>query len=184
MKKPDLPIEVHDHFNKANVLHTYVQKDLKGATKHALAAGNELIAAKSTVPHGRWEIECERLFDGSARTAQFYMQFARNISALPKAQSSSLLVLEGSLAGAAKAARKAAKPEKKPTAAEEGKEDAVWLAQQTMKTWVDAIGRWMSGRPAGICEYQDQFPGPRGDRVFKAAKELLNALDAWKKGLK
>lgn len=106
-KKESLTIVAHDHFRKANVLHGYVQEHLGEATKHALETGKELIAAKSEVPHGKWEIECERLFDGSLRNAQFYMQFARDFSRLKSASKSALLMLEGTLQGAAKAAREA-----------------------------------------------------------------------------
>ncbi len=109
-KKSNLPIEVHDHFRKANILHTYVQKSLGEATKHALETGQELLATKSVIPHGGWETECERLFDGSLRTAQFYMTFAKDFGQLKSAQKSALLMLEGSLDGAAKAARNAVKP--------------------------------------------------------------------------
>ena len=111
-KKPSLPIEVHDHFRKANILHGYVEKSLGEATTHALETGKELLAAKTTIPHGGWEDACKRLFGASLRTAQFYMTFARDVTALPKAQASSLLLLEGTLDGAAKAARKAVKPQK------------------------------------------------------------------------
>jgi len=111
-KKSNLPIEVHDHFRKANLLHGYVVKGLGEATQHALETGRELLAAKQTIPHGSWETECKRLFDGTLRTAQFYMQFTRDVSALPKAQESALLLLEGTLEGAAKAAKKAANPTK------------------------------------------------------------------------
>ncbi|HUT87897.1 MAG TPA: hypothetical protein VMY37_00230, partial [Thermoguttaceae bacterium] len=93
-KKSNLPIEVHDHFRKANLLHGYVVKGLGEATQHALETGRELLAAKQTIPHGSWETECKRLFDGTLRTAQFYMQFTRDVSALPKAQESALLLLE------------------------------------------------------------------------------------------
>ena len=106
--KNNLPIDVHEHFRKANVLHTYVQKDLGEATKHALETGQELLAAKSTLPHKKWEGECERLFDGSLRTAQFYMQFSRDMGSIKSAARSAVLMLEGTLDGAAKAARKAA----------------------------------------------------------------------------
>lgn len=116
-KSPGLPMEVHDHFRKANALHGYVQSSLGDATKHALETGQELLAAKKETPPGRWEEECERLFDGSVRTAQFYMSFAKNISALPKAQASALLLLEGTLEGAAKAAKKATNPKPKPSPA-------------------------------------------------------------------
>lgn len=113
-KKDNLPAEVHDHFRKANVLHKYVQTSLGEATKHALETGQELLAAKSSVPHGSWEGECTRLFDGSIRTAQFYMQFAKDVSSLKSAQKTALLLLESTLDGAAKAARKAAKESEKP----------------------------------------------------------------------
>lgn len=110
-----LPGEVHDHFRRANVLHGYVQTSLGAATQHALETGRELLAAKGAIPHGSWESECDRLFDGSARTAQFYMQFSKHVSTIPKAQSVALLVLEGTLVGAAKAAKQATKPpEPKP----------------------------------------------------------------------
>lgn len=114
MAKSTLPIEVHDHFRKANVLHGYVLKGLGEATKWALETGQELLLAKTAVPHGSWEKECERLFDGSLRNAQFYMQFAKNMMALPKAQGSALLFLETTLEGAAKAARDAARGEQPP----------------------------------------------------------------------
>jgi len=109
-KKSNLPMEVHDHFRKANVLHGYVQKHLEDAAKHALKTGNELLAAKTAVPHGSWETECGRLFDGSPRTAQFYMRFAKDFGRLKSAGQSALLMLEGTLEGAAKAAKRAAKP--------------------------------------------------------------------------
>ncbi len=137
-----LPIEVHEHFRKANVLHTYVQKDLGEASKHALETGQELLAAKATVPHGRWENECERLFDGSLRTAQFYMQFTRDFGKLKSAQKSALLMLEGTLDGAAKAAKKAANP--KPTVAQV--QDAVDEPQQG-PPWADAVEKADGGQP-------------------------------------
>lgn len=110
-KKTTLPIEAHAHFRKANELHKYVTRDLAEATKHALETGHELLAAKQTIPHGSWESECTRLFDGSLRTAQFYMQFAKHMDALPKAQSSRILFLEETLEGAAKVAKRLAKCE-------------------------------------------------------------------------
>lgn len=57
-------------------------------------------------------------------------------------------------------------------------------AKQAMKTWMDAIGRWMNGNPDGIDVYREQWPGPKGDRVIEAAKELWNAINDWKKGIK
>jgi hypothetical protein len=109
-KKSDLPAEIHDHFRKATILHGYVEEHLGKASEYALEAGEELLAAKKAVPHGRWETECGRLFAPSARTARFYMQFARNMGALPKRQRTAILMIEGTLDGAAKAARAAARP--------------------------------------------------------------------------
>ena len=110
MTKSNLPAEVHDHFRKANVLHGYVEKALGEATKHALETGQELQAAKATIPHGLWESECDRLFDGSARNARFYMEFSRHMAALPKRRAGAVLLLESTLKGAAKAAKAAANP--------------------------------------------------------------------------
>ena len=122
-KKSNLPAVVHDHFRKANKLHAYVQTELGEARNHALEIGQELLAAKKAVPHGSWETECKRLFDGSPRTAQFYMSFSRDFGKLKSAGKSALLMLEGTLDGAAKAAKKAAQPAKptppKPKAPDE-----------------------------------------------------------------
>lgn len=115
MAKTALPSKVHDHFRKANVLHKYVQQSLGEAVKHALETGQELIAAKAEVPHGRWGDECDRLFDGSQRTAQFYMAFSKDFAALKSAEKAALLFLESTLEGAAKAARKLARPKPEPT---------------------------------------------------------------------
>lgn len=112
--KPKLPIEVHDHFRKANVLHGYVQTELGEVRDHALETGQELIAAKKLTPPGGWEKECERLFDGKLRTAQRYMQFAKHLGAIPKAHARALLMHEGTLEGAVKAAKAAAKPKPEP----------------------------------------------------------------------
>lgn len=111
-KPPSLPTEVHDHFRKANILHTYVQENLGEATKHALGTGQELLEAKKVVAHGNWEESCDRMFDGSIRTAQSYMAFAKDFAKLKSAQKPALLMLESTLEGAAKAARKIVRPEK------------------------------------------------------------------------
>lgn len=111
-KKSNLPAVVHDHFRKANKLHGYVEKELGEASNHALEIGQELLAAKKAIPHGSWEKECKRLFDGSARTARFYMAFTRDFGKLKTAEKSAVLMLEGTLDGAAKAAKKATKPAK------------------------------------------------------------------------
>ena len=115
-KTPNLPAVVHDHFRKANKLHGYVEKELGEARDHALETGQELEAAKKAIPPGSWEDECGRLFDGSPRTARFYMAFARDLGKLSKTAQSAVLMLEGTLQGAVKAVKEAAKPAKpKPT---------------------------------------------------------------------
>lgn len=76
-----------------------------------------------------------------------------------------------------------AKPEPKSITGKTGHESEVWQAQQVIKTWADAVGRWMSCHPS-IDSYRNKFPGMAGDRVIEAAKELWTALDAWKKVLK
>jgi hypothetical protein len=75
-------------------------------------------------------------------------------------------------------------PAPKPVVAKTGRESDIWQAQQTLKTWIDALGRWMNGNPAGIDTYREKFPGPLGDKAINAAKALLNALEAWKRGIK
>lgn len=59
-----------------------------------------------------------------------------------------------------------------------------WQAQQVLKTWMDALGRWMNGNPHGIDTYRERFPGPKGDKVIEAAKALFCAIEAWKKVIK
>jgi hypothetical protein len=224
MAKSNLPIEVHDHFQKANVLHGYFLDGIQNNIPYAIETGIELLAAKAAIPHGSWVVECERLFDGSLRNAQFYMQLAKNMEALPKAQKSAVLFLETTLEGAAKAAKDAAnprppnpepeeepddipapegepepsdcdeldahnahttkpKPDPKPITALTGRARDLFDAHAVVKTWADAVGRWMSGEPS-IDKYRDIFPGMAGDRVINAAKELWTALEAWKKVLK
>ena len=111
-----VPADALDHFRKANVLHQYTREHLNSAVKFALQAGQELLLAKEATPHASWGTQCEKLFDGSARTAQFYMQFASDIEKLPKAQATALLTSESSLERAAKAAKTAARPPKEKPA--------------------------------------------------------------------
>lgn len=147
-KKSNLPIEVHDHFRKANVLHGYVTTELGEASQHALETGQELLAAKKAIPHGGWETECNRLFDGSDRTARSYMQFAKNMDALPKRQKSAVLLLEGSIDGAAKAAKKAAKPKPPKPQAEPIDVDSDPVAAQVQEAVASVAAEDLS-KPAG-----------------------------------
>lgn len=52
-------------------------------------------------------------------------------------------------------------------------------ALRQIKIWADTIGRWLSGNPS-IDDFRNQWPGPQGDRVMNAAKELFESLKAWK----
>jgi len=97
--------EAYGHFQEANHFHGQVTKHVGDAVDCALRTGRALLAAKKAVPHGRWTAECERLFHGSARTARFYMEFAKRVSAIPQWQSAAMTLLEGSLKGAAEAAK-------------------------------------------------------------------------------
>jgi len=75
---------------------------------------------------------------------------------------------------------KVGKREAPPVTQKTEQESAVWRAQQTLKSWADAVGRWMPT----IDEYREQFPGKLGDRVIEQAKALWTAMEAWKRGIK
>ncbi len=55
-------------------------------------------------------------------------------------------------------------------------------AKHQIGIWQDTVRRWMSGVPS-IDRYRELYPGPLGDRVIDAAKELYEALGAWKRGI-
>ena len=114
MSKSNLPIEVHDHFNKANLLHGYFVKSLGECKEHALETGKELLLAKAAIPHGGWEDECGRLFNGSPRNARFYMSFAKDMLAIPQNGRAAVLLLESTLKGAVKAAKDASREDAPP----------------------------------------------------------------------
>ena len=197
-KKSNLPMKIHEHFRKANILHKYVSEHLGLARNHALETGQELLAAKQSIPHGRWEDECKRLFDGSARTARFYMQFAKHMGALPKTAHHAVLMLEGTLDGAAKAAKKATKPkppkhqpdpdkpinvESEPVAAPETPEPDYGKSPNCAGTkWdedVDGVScttcRHPHGEPAGDVD-EDRIKTQR-QKTVKTAEALMRAFD-------
>lgn len=200
MNKQTLPIEVHDHFRKANVLHTYVTTELGEASQHALETGQELLAAKKTVPHGRWETECKRLFDGSLRTAQFYMAFTRDFGKLKSAQKSALLMLEGTLDGAAKAAKKASKPKPSPPKRQPDPDEPIDVDSESVdapetpkpdygKCPSCAGAKWVEGEEGVSCARCNQPHGePAGDidedrlkiqrqKTVKTGEALMRAFD-------
>jgi hypothetical protein len=53
-------------------------------------------------------------------------------------------------------------------------------ARDQIGIWQEAVRKWLTA----IDSYRELFPGPVGDRTIDAAKELFEALTAWKKGLK
>ncbi len=192
-KREQLPQVVHDHFRKANVLHTYVEKELGEARNHALEIGQELLAAKKAIPHGGWEDECERLFDGSLRGARFYMGFAKDIQALPKTATVAVLMLEGTLVGAAKAARAATKPKPavkpKPSPPSPPKASPAKAQPDYGKCPNCAGVKWTEDEDGVVCKKCNHPHGePAGDRdedriktqkskTVKTCEALLRAFD-------
>lgn len=171
-KKSNLPAAVHDHFRKANILHTYVQKELGEAAKHALEIGIHLLAAKKAVPHGSWEPECERLFDGSPRTARFYMAFTRDFGKLKTAEKSAVLMLEGTLDGAAKAAKRAANPKTNPEPTAEPREPTESSGDSGELESCPGCGG-TDFFPDGVCRacVPETVSGAEADRIIDAASE-------------
>lgn len=177
---PAVPQEAHDHFRKASVLHDYVLKELDTASKHALEAGQELIAAKRLIPHGRWGSECDRIFSASASTAQFYMQFATNMGALPKTQRSRVLMLEGSLTGAAKLAKKTARALNPPTPRKSRQgtlppKKGKAVSKVSAASLVDALSKKHIGQIARGLTAIAEANGGEGFQ-FKRANDGLNEL--------
>jgi hypothetical protein len=193
MAKSNLPIEVHDHFQRANLLHGYFVKNLGEAKENALEIGQELLAAKAAIPHGSWESERERLFVGSARNARFYMSFAKDMLALPQNGRSAVLLLETTLEGAAKTAKVAAgavnppkprKPRKNapPVLAEPPKPDLGKCPCCAGTKWKqDDDGVWCAkcnhphGEPAG--DVDDKQLGIQRSKAIKTAEALMRAFD-------
>lgn len=64
-----------------------------------------------------------------------------------------------------------------------GPSDGTFDAKQQIKTWSDAVGRWLRDKPS-IDSYRKKWPSKEGDRVVKAATELFEALKLWTKTIK
>ena len=60
--------------------HTAVLDANKRTKSGALESGAALLRAKALVPHGEWEECLKKHFNGSKRTAQRYMQVAREVA--------------------------------------------------------------------------------------------------------
>jgi hypothetical protein len=62
---------------RINEEHRRCEAAFRSGVEHALRAGELLIEAKESVPHGSWGAWLADNFEGSARTAQAYMRVAR-----------------------------------------------------------------------------------------------------------
>lgn len=56
-------------------------------------------------------------------------------------------------------------------------------ARAQVKTWTDAVGRWLSNSPS-IDDIRNQFPSKQGDGVVNLAVLLFEALKKWEKVIK
>jgi len=82
-----------------------------------------------------------------------------------------------------KATTKAAKKPRKPVQVLKSAEQEAFNARAQIKIWIDTIGRWFSNPPS-IDDCAKRWPGPTADRVVNASRELLDALEDWKKEIK
>ena len=82
-----------------NEEHRRCEAAVTSALEHALAAGDLLLEARGTCPHGAWQAWLEGNFAGSVRTAQAYMRVAarRDEVEAAKTQSSAPLSLDRAL---------------------------------------------------------------------------------------
>lgn len=95
----DIEVECLKLKKAINDNHKLAQKAAGDAVERALLAGELIQKWKELLPHGAFEKFVETHFEGSLRVAQTYMQAAKGLSKLPKAQSSALLKQEPSIKG-------------------------------------------------------------------------------------
>ncbi|MBE9102791.1 MT-A70 family methyltransferase [Vacuolonema iberomarrocanum] len=123
--------ELEWYAEQINLQHQGVIYSVTEALYNAREAGKLLIEAKKKVPHGQWLNWVEAKFEGSARTAQAYIQVSEgwgDIEPLLNAQSSAHLVEAVSISKALKFLRSrkgepplsAAEPPKLPPAPPQG----------------------------------------------------------------
>src|SRR5215218_808704 len=84
---------------RINEEHRRCEGAVNAALEHAMNAGDLLLEAKASAPHGSWQGWLADHFDGSVRTAQAYMRVAarRDEVEATKTQSSAPLSLDGAL---------------------------------------------------------------------------------------
>jgi len=116
--------------------HLGARKAEADALDFAMQAGDHLIEVKERklVHHGDWEDFCRETC-GSERTAQDYMQFARNRSLIEeaKAQRAALLTLREALALIRKPRRRAEKPKGQGSTPSPSS-----MPSPSLKDWTDA----------------------------------------------
>jgi Protein of unknown function (DUF3102) len=108
-----------DLAKRINEEHRRCEGAVNAALEHAMNAGDLLLEAKGSAPHGTWQGWLADHFDGSVRTAQAYIRVAsrRDEVEAAKTQSSAPLSLDGALR-ALSAPKDAPRPER-PTTLEE-----------------------------------------------------------------
>src|SRR4051812_10212213 len=74
---PSLSVAVGNLAAEIDREHRACTAALADAVTHAIRAGQLLLETKEAVPHGGWLRWLADNFDGSVRTAQTYMRFAR-----------------------------------------------------------------------------------------------------------
>jgi hypothetical protein len=94
--KSNHPMVLTDLARRINEKHNEAEQALKSGFAHAIAAGELLLEAKATVPHGEWLSWLAENCAVAERTAQLYMKVARGRQQL-EAKNASLadLTLEG-----------------------------------------------------------------------------------------
>ena len=83
--------------NEVRAAHTAVGHAARNVLEHALTAGEALLKAKATVPHGRWLPWLKSECDLSERMAQNYMAIAQGRDTIAKTQRVADLSLRGAL---------------------------------------------------------------------------------------
>lgn len=96
---------------KIKAAHAAVASAVGNILAHSQQAGEALVAAKATVPHGEWEAWLEEHCAMSKRTAQGYMRLWRHRGRLAKAQSVAHLGVSSALRLLAKPLREEPAPD-------------------------------------------------------------------------
>ena len=150
---------------RINEEHKRCEGAVNAALEHAMNAGDLLLEAKDTSPHGTWQGWLEGNFAGSVRTAQAYMRVAsrRDEVEAAKTQSSAPLSLDGALR--ALSAPKDAPQAARPVTLEEmeaGVEDALSQSRSGalgVAESLDAIRRGRGYEHLGYASFADYVTG-------------------------